>query len=495
MDEDATIVLRPPAPAVVAVSPPAPSPAGRRLEDALVRAGMAAAAGLLATARALGGEAGSPVALRDRLEALVARIDAALGEQIRLVLHEPSFQALEASWRGLHHLVRGAEGSDAVKIRVLSLSKRELARTLRKYRGAAWDQSPIFRRIYEEAYGQLGGEPFGVLIGDYSFDHQPEDVAVLADIAMIAAAAHAPFIAAAAPSVLQMESWAELANPRDLSRIFRTAEYAAWRALREGEDTRYLALCMPRFLARLPYGAASDPVDAFAFEEQADGETTQRFVWANAAFALGANILRAFAVYGWCARIRGVASGGIVEDLPSLCFPTADGDTDRRCCTEIALSERRESELASNGFVPLVHLKNTEHAVFLSAQSLQKPRHYDDPDATANAVLAARLPYLFTSCRFAHYLKCMVRDKVGSSLSRSQVESWLLQWLRRYVDGSPQTSSEEWKAAHPLADARVHLVDRKAAPGHYEARFHLRPHYQLEGLTVALRLVSRLSSG
>ena len=318
---------------------------------------------------------------------------------------------------------------------------------LRKYRGTAWDQSPLFKRVYEEEYGQLGGRPYGVLIGDYSFDHRPEDVQLLEAIAQTAAAAHAPFIAGAAPSAMQMDSWAELANPRDLTRIFQTPEYAAWRSLREAADARYLGLCMPRFLARLPYGARTDPVEAFDFEEEVDGPDASRFLWSNAAFAMGANIVRAFRLYGWCVRIRGIETGGAVDGLPIHTFPTADGLVDRRCSVEVALSERREAELARGGFIPLVHCKGTEFAAFVAAPSLQKPLEYDDPAATANANLSARLPYILASCRFAHYLKCMMRDKIGAARDKASIEQILSAWLRGYVDGAPEQSTDDWKAS------------------------------------------------
>jgi type VI secretion system protein ImpC len=429
---------------------------------------------------------------RRLIEAMIGEIDTAISAQLNAILHAPEYQELEASWRALWMLVRAADADAGVKVRVLNISKRELARTTRKFRGNAWDQSPIFRMVYEEEFGQFGGEPFGLLVGDYAFDHRPDDVVLLRDIAKIAAAAHAPFVAAAAPSLLQMDSWAEVANPRDLTRIFLTPEYVAWRSMREDEDTRYIGLCMPRFLARLPYGAATDPLDGFAFEEDTEGADWSRLLWGNAAFAFAANVVRAFATYGWCVRIRGIDRGGIVEGLPVLHHPTADGDVDRRTVTEICLSERRDFELASCGLIPLVHRKNSDVAAFISAQSLQQPRVYDDPDATINANLSARLPYLFACCRFAHYLKCMVRDKIGSTMTRAQLSTWLSGWLIGYVDGSPQTSTEEFKAAHPLADARVILTERDDTPGLYEARFFLRPHYQLEGLSVALRLVSRM---
>lgn len=440
------------------------------------------------------GAARPDIAPRDLIEALIARIDRAMSDLMNAILHHPEFQAVEASWRGVWMLTRAADGQHDVKIKIYDMSKRELFRTLRKFRGNAWDQSPVFKRIYEEEYGQFGGEPFGVLVGDYGFDHRPDDVALLTDIAKIAAAAHVPFIAAAEPALLQMETWAEAANPRDLTRIFRTPEYVSWQAMREQEDTRYIGLCMPHFLMRLPYGPRTDPLDAFAFDEEIEGNDVSRLLWGNPAFAFGRNVIRAFVDYGWCVRIRGVDRGGVVEGLPVLRHPTADGDTDRRTVTEICLSERREGELSAMGLIPLVHRKNTDVAAFLSAQSLQKPRIYDDPDATANATLSARLPYMFACCRFAHYLKCIVRDKIGSTRTRGQIEEWLNEWLISYVDGSPATSTEEFKAEHPLAEAQVLITDREDQPGMYEARFLLKPHYQLEGISVALRLLSRVPS-
>jgi type VI secretion system protein ImpC len=426
------------------------------------------------------------------IEAINAEIDLHIGAQLNLILHHPEFQALEATWRGVHYLARTIPTDNTLKIRLFNISRRELARTLRKFRGTAWDQSPIFKKVYEEEYGQFGGEPFGLLIGEYAFDHQPEDIQVLADMAAIAAAAHAPFIAAAAPSLMHMESWAELANPREITRLFLTPEYTAWRSLREAEDSRYLGLALPRVLGRLPYGILTDPVDAFAFEEAVEAADTTAYLWMHPAFAVAANIALSFSLYGWCARFHGIETGGLIEDLPSLNFPTADGDVDVKCATEIALGERREAELARCGLIPIMHRKNTDFAAIISAHSLQKPVEYEDPAATANAVMSARLPYLFASCRFAHFLKCMVRDKVGGSMSRGQLQEWLTDWISNYVDGSPGTSNEAWKASHPLEEAGVVLEAKADKPGQYEAKFFLRPHYQLEGLTVALRLVSRL---
>ena len=426
------------------------------------------------------------------IEQMIAAIDAKLTEQINHIIHQPEFQALESAWRGLHHLVNNTETDEHLKIKVFNVSKREVGKTLKKFRGTAWDQSPIFKKIYEEEYGQFGGEPFGVLVGDYYFDHSPQDIQLLGDMAQIASAAHAPFITAAAPTVMQMDTWSELSNPRDLTKIFQTPEYAAWRSLRESEDSRYLGLCMPRFLARLPYGAKTEPVEEFNFEEETGSGDSERYTWCNAAYAMATNITRAFKLYGWCSHIRGIESGGAVEGLPAHTFPDDDGGVAMKCPTEIAISDRREAELAKNGFMPMIFKKNSDFAAFIGAQSLQKPQEYLDPAATANANLAARLPYLFATCRFAHYLKCMVRDKIGSTKTQSQLQEWLENWLLLYVDGSPDTSTDEYKATHPLAEGKVVLDADEENPGYYRAKFFLKPHYQLEGLSVSLRLVSKM---
>jgi type VI secretion system protein ImpC len=428
------------------------------------------------------------------IEAIIAAIDRKLTEQINRIMHEPSFQAVESAWRGLEHLVTNTETDERLKIRVLNISKKELSRTLRRYKGVAWDQSPLFKKIYEEEYGQIGGQPYGVLIGDFYFDHSPQDVELLAGIGQIAAASHAPFIAAAAPSVMRMDSWQELANPRDLTKIFQTPEYAGWRSLRESEDSRYIALAMPRTLGRLPYGAKTDPIDEFDFEEDVDGSQADKYLWTNAAYAMGVNLTRSFKAYGWLSRIRGVESGGLVEDLPTHTFPTDDGGVDMKCPTEIAISDRREAELSKNGFLPLIHRKNTDLAVFLGAQTLNKPVVYEDSAATANAELSARLPYMFATSRFAHYLKCMVRDKIGSFKERNDVQSWLNNWISQYVHDAPATVDESVRARYPLTAAEVIVEDVEGNPGYYAAKFFLRPHYQLEGLTVSLRLTSRLPS-
>lgn len=428
------------------------------------------------------------------IQSIIAEIDKRLSDQINLILHHEEFQKLEGAWRGLHHLVNNTETDEMLKIRVMNISKKDLHKTLKKFKGTSWDQSPIFKKAYEEEYGQFGGEPYGCLVGDYHFDHSPPDVELLGEMSKVAAAIHAPFITGASPTVMAMDSWQELSNPRDLTKIFTTPEYAAWRSLRDSEDSRYLGLCMPRYLARLPYGSKTDPVEDFAFEEDTGSADHSRYTWSNSAYAMAVNINRSFKMYGWCSRIRGVESGGAVEGLPVHAFPTDEGGVDMKCPTEIAIADRREAELAKNGFMPLLHRKNSDFAAFIGAQSLQKPSEYDDPDATANANLAARLPYLFATCRFAHYLKCIVRDKIGSFKERDEMQRWLQSWILKYVDGDPAHSSESVKAMKPLAAAEVVVEDIEGNPGYYNARFYLRPHYQLEGLTASLRLVSKLPS-
>lgn len=427
------------------------------------------------------------------IEAMIAEIDKKLSEQINLIIHHEDFKALEGSWRGLHHLVNNTETDETLKIRVLNISKKEVGSTLKKFKGTAWDQSPLFKKLYEEEFGSPGGQPYGCLIGDYYFDHSAPDVEILSGMAQIASAAHAPFISASAPTLMGMDSWQDLSNPRDLTKIFQTPEYAAWRSLRDSDDSKYIGLAMPRFLSRMPYGAKTNPVEDFSFEEDTEGANHSKYVWANAAYAMGTNITRAFKLYGWCARIRGAESGGMVEGLPVHTFPTDDGGVDMKCPTEIAITDRREAELAKNGLMPLSHWKNTDFSVFVGAQSLNKPAVYDDPDATANANLAARLPYLFATTRFAHFLKCMVRDKIGSFKERGDMERWLNDWIKQYCVSSA-TASESDKARRPLADAEVKVEEVPGNPGYYSSKFFLRPHYQLEGLTISLRLVSKLPS-
>ena len=426
------------------------------------------------------------------VDAMKAALDRKLTEQVNEIIHNPEYQKLESAWRGLWYLVGNTSTGKDMKIRVLNISKDETRKMLRQYRDAAWDQSPLFKKVYEAEFGQLGGQPFGAFCCDYSFDHTAPDVEVMKGLSKIGAAAHAPFLAAADSQLLGMESWQELANPRDLAKQFDAIDYMAWRSFRESNDSRYMALTLPRFLGRPLYGANTEPVEEFAFEEDTKGGDHKNYLWLNASYALGVRVTEAFKTYGWCTRIRGVESGGTVEDLPTAMFPTDDGSMDAKCPTEIAISDRREAELSKSGLMALVHRKNTNQATFIGAQTLHSPKAYEDPDATASANLSARLPYIFASCRFAHYLKCMVRDWIGSTREAPQLAKDLNSWILQYVDPQPDFSSEETKARQPLKAASVDVIPDPENPGYYRGVFRMIPHYQLEGMDVSLSMVSRL---
>ena len=426
------------------------------------------------------------------IEEMIARIDEKLSAQMNEVLHAPEFQQLESAWRGLHYLVFNSETDATLKIKVLNAGKTELYRHFKLFPGARWDQSTVFKAIYEQEFGTLGGQPYGAIVADYHFSASPTDVQLMRDLSKIASAALAPMITGADPGLLGMDSWRELMNPRDIGKLMDTPVYAAWNGLRDQVDSRYLALCMPRVLARLPYGAKSEPVEEFAFEEDTDGHDGAKYGWMNAAYAMAANINRAYKEYGWTVRIRGVQSGGEVINLPTYTFPTDDGGVDLKCPTEISITDRREAELSKAGLISIIHRKNTDKAAFIGAQSVYKPRTYIDKEATASDNLSARIPYMFAVSRFAHYLKVMVRDKIGSTKEREQLEKWLNQWITLYVDGDPKNSSEEVKARYPLAAAKVTVVENEENPGYYSAAVHLRPHFQLEGMDIGMSLVSNI---
>jgi type VI secretion system protein ImpC len=426
------------------------------------------------------------------VDKIKSALDQKLTEQINKILHHKDFQQMEAAWRGLHYLVTKTPTSKNLKIRVLNISKDETRKILRQYQGVSWDQSPLFKKLYEAEFDQLGGHPFGAVVCDYYFDHSGPDIDIMRGLTKIGAAAHAPFIAGTSPTMLGMETWQEISNPRDLAKLLEATDYSLWRSFRDSQDSRYLALTLPRFLGRRLYGAKSEPVEGFAFEEDTEGGKHDKFLWLNASYALAVRITSAFDEWGWCTRIRGVEAGGTVDNLPQATFPTSDHGFDEKCPTEVAISERRENELSSAGFMSLIHRKNTTQATFIGAQTVHAPERYEDPEATKNANLSARLPYIFASCRFAHYLKCMVRDWIGRSLERDALESELRTWVLQYVDGQPKTSTEETKARKPLKAADVALVDDEENPGRYKGVFRFVPHYQFEGADVSLSLVARL---
>lgn len=423
------------------------------------------------------------------IEARMAEIDRVLSKQVNEIIHHDEFKKLEGSWRGLHYLVHHSETSTNLKLRVFNSSKKELVKEFKN--SAEFDQSAVFKKVYEEEFGVFGGAPFAALIGDYEFSNHPEDLYLLSEMSHVAAAAHAPFLSAADPEMFQLESFTELQNPRDLAKIFDTVEYAKWKSFRESEDSRYVGLTMPRTLARLPYGEKSVPVEEFNFEEDTDGHDHNKFVWTNAAYSLGARLTDAYAKYGWCAAIRGVEGGGLVEDLPTHTYNTDDGEVVMKCPTEIAIPDRREKELADLGFIPLIHCKGTDYAAFFGAQSAQKPKEYNTDAATANARLSSQLQYLMATSRIAHYLKSIMRDKIGSFASRKNVEDYLNTWISQYVLADDD-AGQEFKAKFPLREAKVEVVEIPGKPGCYNAVAFLRPHFQLDELTTSLRLVAEL---
>jgi type VI secretion system protein ImpC len=423
------------------------------------------------------------------IHARIAQIDHLLSIQLNEVLHHPKFQKLEATWRGLWYLLENSETGVNLKLKVFNATKKEVLRDLQRV--PEFDQSQMFKKVYEQEFGVFGGEPFAALLGDYEFGKGPEDIELLERISQVAAAAHAPFLSAAAPELLNLESFTQLDAPRDLAKVFDTTEYARWKGFRTSEDSRYVCLTLPHVIMRLPYGEATKSVDGFHYEEGVTGDEHSQYLWGNAAYALGARITNAFARYGWCAAIRGVEGGGLVDSLPSHTFHTEQGDVALKCPTETIITDRREKELADLGFAPLVHCKGTDYAAFFSVQTCQKPKIYDKEAANANARLSAQLPYMLAVSRFAHYLKSMMRDKVGSFTSRKETEVFLNNWIVNYVT-EDETASHEVKARFPLREARVEVFEDKGKPGVFKAVAFLRPHFQLEELSVSLRLVAEL---
>jgi type VI secretion system protein ImpC len=426
----------------------------------------------------------------------IAAIDRKVSKQLNAIMHNPKFTKLEGSWRGLNHLVMNSETGTGLKIRVLNITKRELNRDLTK--AVEFDQSQLFKKIYENEFGTPGGEPYGALIGDYEWSNHPDDVDTLRLMSNIAAGAFAPFISAAGAQMFGFSDWTELSKPRDLAKIFETAEYAKWRSFRESEDSRFVSLVMPRVIARLPYGSATKPVDEFNYEEapfDANGAALPMghhdYCWMNAAYTMGTRLTSAFAQYGFCTAIRGAEGGGKVEGLPAHVFTSDDGDTDAKCPTEIGITDRREFELSNQGFLPLCHYKNTDYAVFFGAQSCQKPKKYDRPEATANAAISARLPYLMATSRFAHFLKVMARDKIGSFMEASDVERWLNRWITNYVNTN-ENAGQEMKAKFPLREASVEVKEIPGKPGSYNAVAYMRPWLQMEELSTSMRMVARI---
>ncbi len=423
------------------------------------------------------------------IEQRIAEIDDLLSRQLNEVMHHEDFQAMESRWRGLHFLVMNTETSVMLKLRLLCVGKGELLKDLE--RATEFDQSVLFKKVYEEEYGTFGGHPYGMLVADYEFGRHPQDMALLEKISQVSSAAHAPFLSAASPRLFDMEAFTQLGDPRDLAKIFESTELVKWRSFQASDDSRYVTLTLPRILMRLPYGPETKPVEAFDFREEVDGKVHKKYLWGNSAYALAQRITNAFALYGWCAAIRGVEGGGLVEGLPAHTFKTDEGDIALKCPTEIAITDRRENELNKLGFISLCHCKGTDYAAFFGGRTTQKPKKYDTPEATANAQLSAILPYILAASRFAHYLKVICRDKIGSFQTAETVSTYLNRWIGNYVLET-DNAGQDLKAKYPLREARIDVSEIPGKPGAFRAVAFLRPHFQLEELTTSIRLVSEL---
>lgn len=419
----------------------------------------------------------------------IAEIDRLISAQMNEIMHHEDFQKLEGSWRGLHHLVKNSLTGTQLKIKVINATKKDLLKDFE--RALEFDQTTLFKKIYEDEYGTFGGAPFGAMIGDYEFGNHPQDMSLLESISQVAAAAHAPFLSAASAGLFGWDTYGEMSEVRDVSKIFDRTEYAKWRSFRESEDSRYVGLTLPHVLMREPYGAATKPTESFRFEEDVDGTDHKKYLWGNAAYALGTRLTEAFSMHGWCVAIRGVEGGGLVQGLPTHTFATDEGEVAMKCPTEVAITDRREKEFSDNGFIPLVHCKGTDYAAFFATQSASKPKKYDTDAANANARLSTQLQYIFAVSRFAHYLKSMVRDKIGSFMSRQDAETFLNKWISNYVT-EDDTASAAIKSKYPLREARVDVAEIPGKPGCYRAVAFLRPHFQLDELSVSLRLVADL---
>jgi len=427
--------------------------------------------------------------VEDTIKLWQAEIDRKISAQLNKVIHHEKFQKLEGTWRGLDYLVKNSETSTYLKIRVMNASKKTILRDLQN--ASEFDQSTTFKKLYTAEYDQLGGTPYGMLVGDYDFSAHPEDIEFLQKMAGTAAAAHAPFIAAAGSKMFDMESYADLNQPRDLAKIFDSEDYITWRSFRDSPDSKYVALTLPRVLARLPYGNATKPVDEFRYEEGVDGTKHDKYCWMSAAWAYAARVTDAFAKDGWFMRTRGVESGGKVEGLPIHVFREGGGKS-VKCPTEVLIPDRRENELSSLGFLPLLHCKNSDYAAFLGAATCNKPATYrGDPAASSNAELSAKLSYMMCVSRFAHYLKVIARDKIGAMMEEHDMNQMLNNWINNYVC-DPKVAGEETKAKNPLSGASVEVSSVPGKPGWYRAIAHLRPHFQFEGLNASMRLVAEL---
>ncbi|MHC4398299.1 MAG: type VI secretion system contractile sheath large subunit [Planctomycetota bacterium] len=438
----------------------------------------------------------------ERLSRDVAQLDALIARQVNAILHHRRFQKLEASWRGLEYLVGQVDETENIKVRVLNVSWKEITRDVE--RAIEFDQSQLFRKIYNEEFDMPGGEPFSVLIGDYeirprpSKDHPVDDIGVLSAISHVAAAAFAPFVAGAHPSMFELDQFSDLERPLDLNKTHQQLDYLKWRAFRETEDARFVGLTLPRVLFRKPYADDGSRTDGFLFRENVAGRDRSKYLWGNASYAFGAVLARAFAQSGWLADIRGmdrgIDGGGLVPGLPVHCFSTDREGVAPKSSTDVAVTDFLEQELSELGFISLCHCQDTEVSAFYTNHSVQKPKQYDELAATTNARMSAMLQYMLCVSRFSHYLKVLARDKVGSFTEPADCERYLYDWIQDYVTADAEASPET-KAKFPLREAKVQVRQHPDKPGDYLCVAHLWPHFELDELTASVRVTTELAPG
>lgn len=428
----------------------------------------------------------------------VAEIDKIMSKQMSAIMQNDKFQQLEGSWRGVQKVVRNTELGPQQKIKLVDYNKEEL---LEQFEDApAVDRSPLFEALYQDEFGTAGGEPYGALIGDYYFGYGDEDVALLTYMAETAAACHAPFVAAAGPDMFEYSSFESFAEGRPVAAGFDSPTYAAWNGFRDSDESRYVTLTLPSTMARLPYGANGGSAKTFDYHElDTDADGNQRpkdnseLVWSNAAYDMSLKMNDAFTAFGWCTAIRGLENGGKVDQLPNLTFKSDAGDVQQACPVETNLTDEREKELSDLGFLPLVHYKNTSHAVFIGSQTAQRPKTFVDPDATSNAAISARLPYIMAASRIAHYLKVMGRDMLGSNLEANDIKTDLQAWIDQYTNAGAMGNAERSKT--PLAESTIDVIEQPGKPGAYSAVAYLRPWLQMEELTTSVRMVTKIPGG
>jgi len=418
----------------------------------------------------------------------ISKIDNLLSEQISVILHHADFQKLESTWTGLNSLLSYKE-SDNTNIKIFTATKAELTRDFKV--SPDFDQSVLFKKVYEHEFGTLGGTPYSALVGDFLFDNTPTDLYLLEQLSHVSAAAHAPFLSSASSGIFGIDDYTDLHKPRDLQALFNSTDYLRWKRFRDSEDSCYVGLTLPSVIGRLPYGTKTIPVERFNFEEKMVEGRRSHYLWINAAFSLAGVMVRAFEKYGWSTAIRGVEGGGLVDALPTYSYTSISGERVVQCPTEIAITERREKELSELGFIPLVYYKGTEKGVFFSINTPNKPRKYDSEQANANARLAVQLQYIMATSRFAHYIKIMMRNKIGSFTTQLACQNYLQKWVNKYIISDDDASFKS-KARFPLRDAKITVVEQPDSPGCYRAVLYLRPHFQLESLSMSLRLVAEL---